>query len=268
MQTVSSPVHGRMRPISPVRTRKNAPIPGFRSPPKPKARPIEELTVRELRDLYDRNARILSQPAPSTSTYIPRIQAEQSKIEAQLIELEGIDAIQRSLKHTKIVGEEDMAVEAPPTPPLSQAIETKRNILSRINNHDTHGPSKVAGFSFQEAVQIEQQAHALDMERKQRLNEKRQRMGIPMPGEVLSREERDARIWAFMTHKPTESDMEDDDDDDDDDDPAGWFEDDQDDGRKGQDLVEPDEEELADIIRVDENRARYSTFYEPKDEGF
>lgn len=56
-----------------------------------------------------------------------------------------------------------------------------------------------------------------------------------------------------------------DDDDDSDDDPANWFEDDQDDGRKGQDIIEPDEEDYSEIIRVDASRIQYSTFYEPRD---
>jgi hypothetical protein len=69
-------------------------------------------------------------------------------------------------------------------------------------------------------------------------------------------------------HKPTESDLEDDDDeDDDDDDPATWFEDDQDDGIKGQDIVQPDAEDLVNIIRIDESKFHYSTFYEPRHEG-
>jgi hypothetical protein len=69
-------------------------------------------------------------------------------------------------------------------------------------------------------------------------------------------------------HKPTESDLEDEDDDSgDDDDPATWFEDDQDDGRKGQDIVEPDIDDLADIIRIDESRLHYSSFYEPREDG-
>lgn len=54
----------------------------------------------------------------------------------------------------------------------------------------------------------------------------------------------------------------------DDDDPSTWFEDDQDDGRKGQDIVEPDFEDLSDVIRIDESQIRYGTFYEPRDEGF
>lgn len=67
-------------------------------------------------------------------------------------------------------------------------------------------------------------------------------------------------------YKPTESDMEDDDDDSDED-PANWFDDDQDDGRKGQDIVEPDMEDYSDIIRVDESKLHYSTFYEPRNDG-
>ena len=62
--------------------------------------------------------------------------------------------------------------------------------------------------------------------------------------------------------------MEDDDDEDsDDDDPANWFEDDQDDGRKGQDIVEPDIEDYSDVIRIDESKIHYNTFYQPRDDG-
>ncbi|TFY82596.1 hypothetical protein EWM64_g1408 [Hericium alpestre] len=267
----ASPSNARQRPTSPIRTRKNVPIPGFfRSPLKPKPRPIEQLSVRELHDLYDRNARVLSQPAPSTSTYVPRLQAEQARIEAQLLEKEGIDSIQRSLKQAKIVGEDDMNVDVPPTPPLGDTVETKRRIINKFTNPEANaaGPLKVGAFSFQEAVRLEQEAHALERERKQRIEEKRRRMGIPLEGEMLSKQEREARIWAFMNYKPTDSDLEDEEDDEEDDDFANWFEDDQDDGRKGQDIVEPDAEELTDIIRVDPSspRVRYSTFYEPRDE--
>lgn len=67
-------------------------------------------------------------------------------------------------------------------------------------------------------------------------------------------------------YKPTDSDLEGmDEDDSDDDDPSTWFEDDQDDGIKGQDIIPPDVEELSNVIRVDESRIRYSTFYEPRD---
>jgi hypothetical protein len=66
-------------------------------------------------------------------------------------------------------------------------------------------------------------------------------------------------------HKPTDSDLEDDDDEEDDEneDPAHWFEDDQDDGRKGQDIVEPDTEEPSTTMRTDNYRAYYSNFIEP-----
>jgi hypothetical protein len=137
---------------------------------------------------------------------------------------------------------------------------------------------------LQEAVALEQQAHALDKERKERVIERKKRLGLPIPGEVLTRQEREARIWAFMwvtsvlesqtreltyncrNHKPTESDLEDDDDDidEDDDDPASWFVDDQDDGRKGQDIVEPDAEEIFATIRVGSG-GHYSNFFEPWD---
>ena len=75
--------------------------------------------------------------------------------------------------------------------------------------------------------------------------------------------------YAYRNYKPSESDLEDDSDDlndDSDEDPAGWFEDDQDDGRKGQDIVEPDYEDLSSVIRIDESRIPRSIFYEPRDD--
>jgi len=121
---------------------------------------------------------------------------------------------------------------------------------------------------MQEAMELERQAFLNDKEREQRILDKKRRQGIPVNGEILTRKEREARIWAFMNQKPTESDLEDDSDmDSDDDDPSTWFEDDQDDGRKGQDIIEPDYEDLSDVIRIDESQIRYSTFYEPRDEG-
>jgi len=74
-------------------------------------------------------------------------------------------------------------------------------------------------------------------------------------------------MWAFMNHKPTYSDMEDGTDSDEDADPANWFHDEEDDGIKGQQIVEPDVEDYSSIIRIDESKAYagYSTFYEPRD---
>lgn len=62
----------------------------------------------------------------------------------------------------------------------------------------------------------------------------------------------------YRSYKPTESDLEDDDEDEDGDDPSTWFEDDQDDGRKGQNIVEPDDEDISHIIRIDDSRIPYS----------
>jgi hypothetical protein len=61
--------------------------------------------------------------------------------------------------------------------------------------------------------------------------------------------------------------MEDDTDSDEDGDPANWFHDEEDDGIKGQQIVEPDVEDYTSIIRIDEGKAYagYSTFYEPRD---
>jgi len=73
-------------------------------------------------------------------------------------------------------------------------------------------------------------------------------------------------ILKTRNYKPTDSDLEDEDEYDSDEDPATWFEDDQDDGRKGQDIVLPDAEDLSDIIRVDASMIPYSTSYEPQDD--
>lgn len=57
-------------------------------------------------------------------------------------------------------------------------------------------------FSLQEAIEIERRAHQQDLERKQRALEKKHR-SMPGAGENLTREEREARIWAFMYVKPS-----------------------------------------------------------------
>ncbi|KAI0321847.1 hypothetical protein OF83DRAFT_1190458 [Amylostereum chailletii] len=255
----TSPRASRHPATSPVR-RKPVAMPGFRVPPKPKPRPIEELTIRELRDLYDRNTRILAQPAPSTSSYVPRLQAEQTRIQSRLLDLEGIEQLGSAFKHTKLRGEDDMSVDSDPEPVTSRMLEAKRQLLYSSGVRSLCCPC----ISLQQAIQMEQEAQAQDRERKQRQLDKRLKHGLPMEGERLTREEREARLWAFMNHKPTDSDLEDDDDDDDNDDPATWFEDDQDDGRKGQDIIEPDPEGLSDVIRIDESKINY-TFYEPRE---
>ena len=62
-----------------------------------------------------------------------------------------------------------------------------------------NGEKVVQGLSFEEAAELEQRAHAADLERKQRLLEKRQKQGFVMvKNRVLTREEQEARIWAYM----------------------------------------------------------------------
>lgn len=223
--------------------------------------------MRELQDRHKFNEKLLASPEASTSTYAQRVLTEQAAIESRLIELDGMETINMGLRRTVIRGEGDMSVDTAPEPPTSRTLEAKRKALSQFGMNNNN--SNVAGtLSMQEAIELERNAHLQDQHRQNRIAEKKKRFGLPIDGEVLSRQEREARIWAFMNHKPTESDMEDDDDDDDDDDdPANWFEDDQDDGRKGQMIVEPDIEDFSDIIRVDEGRMYYDTFYEPRDAG-
>jgi hypothetical protein len=54
-------------------------------------------------------------------------------------------------------------------------------------------------LNLREAIEIEQRAHALDEQRRQRVIEKKKRLGLPtLSGVVLTRQEREARMWAFM----------------------------------------------------------------------
>jgi hypothetical protein len=152
----------------------------------------------------------------STSTYVVRISAEQAAVEARLVELDGMETIQTGLKNTRIRGEDDMIVDTPPEPPTSRTIEAKRKALSRFvrllsclrivpyfvqfngtqssQNATTHPGS----LSLREAIELEQQAHARDAERRQQALERKQRMGMSSDGEFMTQQEREARIWAFM----------------------------------------------------------------------
>jgi hypothetical protein len=66
-----------------------------------------------------------------------------------------------------------------------------------------HG-DKVPRLSLEEAVELERQAHAADLERKRRLLERREKQGLAMVkgGGALTREQQEARIWAFMCVGP------------------------------------------------------------------
>lgn len=247
-----------------MRPKKTAVLPGFRPPPKPKPKSIPQMTVRELHDQHDQNAKLLNSSSACTSALGQRLSAEQAAIESRLLELEGIEEIRNGLKKTNINADEIMIVDQPRMP---RVIDAKHRALSRYAPIAPNGAQQVGSLSLQEAVELEQRAHAQDAARQQRSDERKRRIGLPIRGEVLSRAEMDARMRAFINYKPTDSDLEDDmdEDDEDDEDPSTWFEDDQDDGVKGQDIIEPDYEEISSIIRVDESRARYSTFFEPRD---
>ncbi len=67
--------------------------------------------------------------APSTSSYVPRIMAEQTRIEAQLLELEGIQDIQVGLELTHISEDEQMLVDKAPEP---RPIEAKLRALEKF----------------------------------------------------------------------------------------------------------------------------------------
>jgi len=251
-------------PTSPTRAKKITTPLGFRVTPKQKQKPIAEMSVRELHDQHNRNERLLSSSIVSTSSLVQRLTVEQTAIGARLLELEGIEEIRNGLKNANINSDEIMPVDVPPEP---RVIDAKRRALSRYaplaSNSANH---QVGSLNLQEAVELEQRAYVIDLERQQRSDDRKRRTGLPVKGEILSREEMDTRIWAFMNYKPTDSDLEDmDEDGSDDDDPSTWFEDDQDDGIKGQDIIPPDMDDLSNVIRVDESHIRYSSFYEPRD---
>jgi len=157
-----------------------------------------------------------------------------------------------------------MNVDLEDPPPPSRTVEAKRRILQNFAAQvPTHGESN--SFTFQEAVRLEQEAHARDQLRQQEMIERRRRMGLPIKGEQATPEVIASRIHAFMNFQGSDSEGDDEDWNNDDDDPAAWFEDDQDDGRKGQDIIEPDYEDLSNVIRIDDSRIAHNVFYEPNE---
>lgn len=66
-----------------------------------------------------------------------------------------------------------------------------------------HHGNKVPRLSPEEAVELERQAHAADLERKRRIMERREKQGLlKVNGGALTREEQEARLWAFMYDDP------------------------------------------------------------------
>lgn len=242
-------------------------LPGFLRPAKPKQRPISELTVRELNDQRNTNARILASPTTSTSAYVERITAQQHAIEERLTELkdqQNMETIRVGVENTSISADENMNIDVEFSHP--KPIGAKQRALMRYGSKIT-GSNGSSGMTFEEAARIEQEAHAMDKLRHEQHEERRRKQGLLLKGEKLSRQEMELRMWAFMNHKPTDSDMGDDSDSEEDEDPAKWFHDEEDDGIKGQPIVHPDIEDYSGVIRIDERKAYagYSTFYEPRD---
>lgn len=153
----------------------------------------------------------------STSALVQRLSVEQTAIESRLLELEGIEEIRNSLKNANINSDEVMPIDA--VQPEPRVIDAKRRALSRYvrpcdcecrtrvthvfscqaplpSNGATH---QVEALNLHEAMELEQRAHAIDMERQQRSDDRRRRIGLPVRGEILSRQETEARIWAFMS---------------------------------------------------------------------
>lgn len=54
-------------------------------------------------------------------------------------------------------------------------------------------------INLQEAIDIERETHVFELEQQKRAEEKRSRNTLPRRDEILTREEREARIWAFMS---------------------------------------------------------------------
>ncbi|KAI9000890.1 hypothetical protein BD414DRAFT_473025 [Trametes punicea] len=266
---------------SSTRTRRqNSDLPSFmRRPPKPDGVKnvininINKLSPRELEERYKRNARTLAETSTSSSTFIKQLEDQQAAIRVRLNEL-GVEDIRSQLEQTSIHDGQgqSMNVDAAPgpsSPPPSEVkpIGAKQRALARWAGMGN--ASGTAAMSYEEADQILHDSFVREQEHKQKVLDRRRRRGEVIEGEQLTRAEMDARMWAFLTYKPSESDMEDEDEDEEDDEeqeegrPAWWDEDDQDDGIKGQDIVEPDYEDLSNIIRIDEARIPFSI---PRDE--
>ncbi|KAI5119907.1 hypothetical protein M0805_003711 [Coniferiporia weirii] len=251
---------------------KQTAMPGMRPFPRERVVPIEEMKADDLRTLFRRNEEVLRTMSASSSSFVERLEANQAKIKARLAEIEGMESIQRRMRRATIHEDDRMAVDKP-DPYMSRTLFVKQQAVAAWGKSSKNQPKHKTGtISLEDAITIEQQQIAIEQERRARALERREKQTMPTqtqgPGLPLSREEYEAKVWAFMNYKPTDSDLEGDDDEDDDDDPSAWFEDDQDDGVKGQDIVYPDTEELAEVIRMDESKFHYNTFYEPHDEGF
>jgi len=222
---------------------------GFRAPPKPKFDPTK-LSERELRDTYRRNQNVLDSSTPAAS-FVPRLQAEQAAIEAQL----------ENIRRTQVevdMGLLDLSGPASSTSE-SSTVRTKRRILASYTAPPNEASS--SSFTIEQAMEIERRGHLADLERKQKAEERRMKYGLPGPDEQLTRKEREQRIWTFMNYRPTDSDLEYEEDEEDEED-VSWLEDALNDELRNPNIVDPDvpdftPEELTHLIRMDDSRIDY-----------
>lgn len=225
---------------------------------------------------------------PSSSATVERLENEQAKIQARIAELQDTHTISVGIKNLVIDGEGKTVVDRPPPGYFTSRIATKKKALAawvsiltvfviysfltynfQGTNVKNVKKSKIGLVSMEESIELERRAFLAEKERMAIRAARKERMAMPTPvtetGKRLTPKEYEAKVWAFMSYKPTDSDLEGEQEDAEDNDPASWLVDDQDDGIKGQDIVYPDAEEWADLIRVDTN-IRYCD--EEEEEGY
>lgn len=76
--------HSPQSPTSPMRPKKTAVLPGFRPPPKPKPKSISQMTVRELHDQHDQNAKLLNS---SYVDFLPQVFRDDGSLRGSTINL-------------------------------------------------------------------------------------------------------------------------------------------------------------------------------------
>lgn len=120
-----------------------------------------------------------------------------------------MDDIRAGLASTHLSGDSAMPVDAtePMSPITAKSRALARSVrpsytcytdISSCYSLQARQVSKASGFTMEEAMELERQAHIQDVKRQEELLEKRRRRGLPIKGEVLTRQEQEARIWAFM----------------------------------------------------------------------
>lgn len=157
-------------PLSPMMAAKRRPrrstnpdsretgIPGMLRAPRPKQIPIEELSLDDLRNRFQDNKNLLSKTyadnifativrretdqfpmfrllssAASSSTFVERITAEQSKIQARIAEIESLEAIQKGMNKTTI-DEDGMVVDLPEPSPAMLA--KQKALAAWVSHHN------------------------------------------------------------------------------------------------------------------------------------